>query len=91
LERTAYFKKERFVYIYIITILFNLLIGSLVGQSNSPLFGFSVVSSLILLVSLAKWLEFPWVVTELERWLNRMGRLFDRKFGDGERDKIEPL
>lgn len=69
-------------------MLFDALVGSL---GSSTVFGFLIVTSLILLIGLAKWLEFPWIVTELERWHVRLGRWFDRKFGTGEGDKIEPL
>ena len=69
-------------------MLFNMLIGSL---GSSAVFGFSIITSLILLIALAKWLDFPWIVTDLERWHVRLGHWFDRKFGGGKIDKIEPL
>ena len=80
------FRKERFVYYFIIAVLFNLFIST---ASNGMTCSISVIASVILLIGLAKWLEFPWVVTHLEVWLERAGRAWDFKFGSSDSEKQE--
>lgn len=65
----AEFRKERFVYIFIIAALFDTLMLAVAPAMASS---FVLVATIILLIGLAKWLEFPWVVTELEGWHNRL-------------------
>lgn len=79
-------RKERFVFIFVIITLFD---GLILQTGSIALFWYFAVSSLILLIGLARWLEFPWVIVNLEGWLNRLGRAFDKKFL-GKNDDIEP-
>jgi hypothetical protein len=71
----------------VILILFD---GLMAAIANTTTFAFFLVASLILSIGLAKWLEFPWIVTDLERWLKRLGDLWDKKFGTKGPDEIEP-
>ena len=80
------FRKERFVYCFVIAVLFNLFVSTVANGLTASL---SVVSTLILLIGLAKWLEFPWVVTHLEVWLDRAGRAWDAKFGKPDQERKE--
>lgn len=81
----AEFRRERFVYIFIIAVLFDALMLSIapIGAAS-----FAIVASLILLIGLAKWLEFPWVVTELEGWHRRLVSLWHSK--TNTKPEIEP-
>lgn len=85
LERTARFNKERFVYIFVIVGLIDAFLGSFVPRS---VFAFLMVWSLILLIGLANWLDFPWIIEHLTRWEHLFFRRFERK-KDIETD-IEP-
>jgi hypothetical protein len=49
---------------------------------------FALIASLILLIGLAKWLEFPWVMAELEGWHNRLVSLWHSK--TNTKPEIEP-
>lgn len=81
-------RKERFVCIFVMIILFDGFVGQLASTS---VFVFFIVASLILSIALARWLEFPWIVTDLEVWLARVGRWLDNRFGKNEPDKTEPM
>jgi hypothetical protein len=83
----AEFRKERFVYCFVIAAIFNLFVSAVASMTA---IGISIVASLILLIGLAKWLEFPWIVTHLELWLDRMGRTWDKRATTGEEEKREP-
>ena len=69
-------------------ILFDGFVGQL---ARTSVFVFFIVASLILSIALARWLEFPWIVTDLEVWLARVGRWLDNRFGKNEPDKTEPM
>jgi hypothetical protein len=86
-QRSVEIRKERFVYIFVMLCLFDGLILAIAPKSVCIFF---IISSLILAIALAKWLEFPWIVTNLEVWLTRLGRMWDQKFGGGPGDEIEP-
>lgn len=86
LERTAQFRKERFVYIFVIITLLDSLFISFAPQNVSI---FLCLASLILLIGLANWLEFPWIITHLERWHAALLSKFEGK--KSESDKIEPM
>lgn len=77
----AEFRKERFVHIFVILCLFD---GLMAAVANTTTFSFFLVASLILAIALAKWLEFPWIVTDLDRWLKRLGDLWDKRFGSNK-------
>jgi hypothetical protein len=79
------FKRERFVYFFVIAVLFDALMLS-VAPSRSA--WFVVVASLVLLIGLAKWLQFPWVVAELEGWHNRIITAWHSK--TNTKSEIEP-
>jgi hypothetical protein len=83
----AEFRKERFVYCFVMAVIFNLFVSA-VGSTTT--IGISIVASLILLIGLAKWLEFPWIVTHLELWLDRLGRTWDKRAATSEEGKREP-
>lgn len=78
LERTTRFNNERFVYLFVIVVLVDAFMGSF---APGTVFGFLIISSLILLIGLAKWLEFPWIIEHLSRWEHLFFRLFERKEG----------
>jgi len=61
----AEFKRERFVYIFSVIVLFLLFVGSV---GNESVFVLAIIAALILLIGLANWLQFPWVVVNLQRW-----------------------
>ena len=59
------FKRERFLYYFIIQGLVLGLVGSYVpGFVFTVLIVFSLLSS----IGLAKYLDFPWIVLHLEKW-----------------------
>jgi hypothetical protein len=85
----AEFRRERFVYIFVILCLFD---GLIAAHGNTMTFCFFLIASLILSIGLAKWLQFPWMVTDLDLWLKRLGDLWDRRFGGAKsgNETIEP-
>lgn len=83
--KDAEFKKERFVYIFAILVLFD---GLMLEKASGVTSFFFLVSTLVFAIAAAKWLEFPWIVTDLEVWHNRIGKWWDKKYGGG--DEIEP-
>ena len=80
--RSSRFNKERFAYYFAIITLVDALVGSFVPTS---VFLFLIVASIILLIGLANWLEFPWVITHLVRWLNLLERKVTDKAGGAEK------
>ncbi len=82
------FKKERFVYIFIIISLIDGGIAEKYGNSATWL---SVIASLVLLLGLANWLEFPWIMVHLERWLNLVYRAGERWIAGKKSDEVEPI
>jgi hypothetical protein len=81
----AEFRRERFVYIFVITVLVDSL---MLAQAPVSAAWFVVVASLVLLIGLAKWLEFPWVVTALEGWHARFVSFWHSK--TNTKPDIEP-
>jgi di/tricarboxylate transporter len=81
----AEFRRERFVYIFIIAALFDALLLSVAPASAA---WFMVVASLVLLIGCAKWLEFPWVIAELEGWHKRIVSFWHTK--TNTKPEIEP-
>lgn len=67
LQRTER-KQERFFWFFAVTALANVIVGSLAPWYAASIF---VLFSLTGLVALASWLEVPWIVRHLERWLDR--------------------
>jgi hypothetical protein len=63
--RVAQFNKERFCYLFAIISLLNILVAN--NMSNPAIF-ISVVSSLILVIGIGKWLDFPFIYNRLDRW-----------------------
>jgi hypothetical protein len=72
----AEFRRERFVYAFVIVFLFNCFVGS-VGPAG--VFALSIVASLIFLIAMGKWLKFPWAMKSLERWHNLCLEFAERK------------
>ena len=62
-------KQERFFWIFVIVALINVLVGSLAPWYVETIF---LIFSIIGLIGCANWLGVPWVVTHLERWLDRV-------------------
>lgn len=58
-------RRVYFVLSFIATAFFLLFVASV---GSSPAIAIAVAASLILLIGIANWLEFPWVVITLERW-----------------------
>ncbi|KSV84526.1 hypothetical protein N183_11915 [Sinorhizobium sp. Sb3] len=83
----ANFNRERFVYILSIAILFNILIASI---GNRSMVGIGLVGSLLLLLGLSKFLDFPWIVAHLDRWHDLALRACE-KFVDKPKEETEPL
>jgi hypothetical protein len=83
LECKANFNKERFVYIFTIVTLVDVCIG---WSAPSSVFATLIVASIIILIGLANWLEFPWVVENLGRWLT----MIERRFSGQKQDETEP-
>jgi hypothetical protein len=83
----AEFRRERFVYTFIIATLFCLLVGV---ATSWWLFFFSVVAATVLLIAMAHWLDFPWVVANLQRWNDAMHTFFLKR-ANGKPEEVEPL
>lgn len=81
------FKQERFVYVFSIITLFNLLVGAM--APGNVIF-VSLVASLIFMLFLGRWLEFPWAHTYLERWHDLAYRWCEKKLTGKAPDKYEP-
>jgi antibiotic biosynthesis monooxygenase (ABM) superfamily enzyme len=84
-EKDVAFKRERFVYLYIIIVLFD---GLILSIADIKAFSFFLLATLILAIALAHWLEFPWIVTDLRVWLNKLHK--DRKLSSDRANEIEP-
>lgn len=85
------FKRERFLYIFVIQ---GLVLG-LVGP-HLPGFVFSVliVIALLFSIGLAKYLDFPWIVLHLEKWEHLLyetaqKRLLGKKPEEPQNEPIE--
>ena len=92
-DRKAHFNKERFCYFFAITTLFNMLIAS---KFDGAVVGISVVSGLLFLIGIGKWLDFPFIHERLDSW-ERLCReccwryMRSRKWwGEKASDQIEP-
>lgn len=82
------FNRERFMYVFIMSVLFVCLIGP---HLTNGLLGFLITASLIFTISVGKYLDFPWAVVPLERWHDLWYRYCEKKLiGKEELDK-EPL
>lgn len=64
-ERKASFSRERFVYIFCLVVLFDILIGQHVP---GYVFSFTIVASVLFLIGIGKWLDFPFIHDRLDRW-----------------------
>jgi len=84
-EKDVAFKRERFVYLYIIIVLFD---GLILSIADIKAFAFFLLATLILAIALAHWLEFPWIVTDLRVWLNKLHK--GRQLGSDKENEIEP-
>lgn len=61
-------KQERYFWIFCVVALLNVIVISFAPVLASGTF---LIFSLIALIGLASWLEVPWIVRHLERWLDR--------------------
>ena len=59
------FKRERFLYYFIIQ---GLVLGLVGAHIPSSVFAVLVVIALLFSIGLAKFLDFPWIVLHLEKW-----------------------
>jgi hypothetical protein len=86
----AGFRKERFVYVFIINTLFLLLVGSL---ASNLVTGMAVTASLIFLIGMGNYLEFPWMINHLERWHNLWYKWCEKRISGTEHkeEDTEPL
>lgn len=64
-------KQERFFCLFTVCALINTLISALTTWHTWLVL---MLFTLILLIGVATWLEVPWVVRHLERWLERLSR-----------------
>lgn len=79
------FSRERFMYVFIMTVLFVCLVGP---NLSNGLLAFLITASLIFTISVGKYLDFPWAVVPLERWHDLWYRYCERKML-GKEDSIE--
>lgn len=83
------FNRERFMYVFIMTVLFVCLVGP---HLPSALLAFLITASLIFTISVGKYLDFPWAVVPLERWHDLWYRYCEKKMlGKDDGPKTEPL
>ncbi|MDR6955963.1 hypothetical protein J2X65_005350 [Ancylobacter sp. 3268] len=75
-ERKAQYNKERFCYHFIIVALFNML---MLGGQSSAVATLSLIASLILLIGIGKWLDFPFIHDRLDKWERLFFRAFEKK------------
>lgn len=81
------FKREKFTYIFAANFFLLLFISSV---GNSATLTLSVIVSLMFQIAMAKWLDFPWITRNLERWHELVFQWGSKKV-NGEEDNTEPL
>lgn len=84
----ANFNRERFAYYFVMLLLFNIFVASIAPQSAMYV---SVVGSLLMLIGLGKWLDFPWISPHLERWHELFYRVCERWLIKNKPPEVEPL
>ena len=83
------FNRERFTYVFILTVFFVLLIGP---HLTNGLLAFLITAALIFTISVGKYLDFPWAVVPLERWHDLWYRACEKKLlGAGSKRETEPI
>jgi hypothetical protein len=87
-EQKAKFNKERFVYLYCVVVLLNILIGQ---NFNGAIFSFTIVSSIILLIGVGKWLDFPFIHDRLDRWERLLFDALEKKLTGKKSIDTEPI
>lgn len=82
--------RDRFLYVFIITVLLVCLVGP---NLPTALLGYIIVASLIFTISMANYLDFPWAILPLERWLDLIYKVAEKRFlgKDNNNSKTEPL
>lgn len=82
------FARERFIYIFIISLLSVVCLGQTLSTS---IFCVLVVGVVIFLLGMGKYLDFPWIVLPLERWHNLIYRACEKRLiSKPEEDDVEP-
>ncbi|RWK81030.1 hypothetical protein [Mesorhizobium sp.] len=81
-------KRVYFVLSFIATAFFLLFVASV---GNRAVIAIAIAASLILLIGIAKWLEFPWVVLNLERWHDMFFKACERWIGGKKPPTTEPV
>ncbi|OHV26947.1 hypothetical protein EOS93_06055 [Rhizobium sp. RMa-01] len=84
----ANFNRERFAYYFVMVLLFNILIASI---GNNPAIYICIIGSLLIMIGLAKWLDFPWVSAHLERWHDLFYQACERWLLKSKQPEVEPL
>jgi hypothetical protein len=90
LDLKVRFNRERFVYIFIATVL----AASLIGPTLSGwILAFFLLSVFIFLISIGEYLDFPWAVVPMKRWMDLAYRACEKRAlgkGGNEPPAIEP-
>ena len=84
------FNRERYIYIFISTVLATALIGP---NLSGWILAFFLVCTSIFLISIGEYLDFPWAVILMKRWMDLAIRAFEKRLigkGDSAKPAIEP-
>lgn len=83
------FNRERFMYVFILTVFFVCLIGP---HLTNGLLAFLITAALVFTISVGKYLDFPWAVVPLERWHDLWYRYCEKRLlGSGDERETEPV
>lgn len=75
---------------YVILFLLNVAVVATVGTfSPGYVFLFLIAATIILQIGLANWLNFPWVIQPLTRWLKILERWMEKKLGTRDTSDTE--
>ncbi|WP_417794791.1 hypothetical protein [Terasakiella pusilla] len=85
------FKRERFLYYFIIQ---GLVLGLVGPHIPGSVFSVLIVIALLFSIGLAKYLDFPWIVIHLERWEQLLyeatqKRLLGKQLEEAQNEPIE--
>ena len=81
------FNRERFIYIFISSVLALMAIGP---NLSGALLSILLVSIVVFLLGMGKYLDFPWIVLPLERWHDMLFNAADKRLNGNRAPGIEP-
>lgn len=81
-------RRVYFVLSFVATAFFLLFVASV---GNSAVIAIAIAASLVLMIGIAKWLEFPWVVVNLERWHDMFFKACEGKLTGKKAQTTEPI